>query len=79
MQHPFGALTRNFRLNKIEKVQPMTARWSCWRRLNTNSVGKMIELEWPSLQAACIGGPLYFPFMIHCETVSDEKVRDPCS
>ena len=73
MQHQFEALTRNFRLNKIEKVQRMTAPWSCRRWLNINSVDAIIELEWPSLQATGICGTLYFFFMIHCEAVSDEK------
>ena len=46
MQHPFGALTRNFRL-----IRRTAARWTYRRWWNTSTVGEMSgELEWSSLE-----------------------------
>ena len=73
MQHPFGALTRNFRL-LIARLRKFRARWTCrgWR--NTSSVGEMIdELEWPSLEAPRDQSSLLLFHKIHCGAVSIEN------
>ena len=63
-QHPFGALTRNFRL-----ISRTCRRWR-----NTKSVGEMLdELEWPSLEARRDQSSLLLFHKIHCGAVSIEK------
>ena len=61
-------------INQIEKVQRTTARWTCRRWRNTNSVGEMLDkLELPSLEAQRDQSSLLLFHKIHCEAVSIEK------
>ena len=74
MQHPFGALTRNFRLIRLRKFRGHQPRWTCRRWRNTSSVGEMLdELEWPSLEARRDQSSLLPFHKIHCGAVSIEK------
>ena len=77
MQHPFGALTRNFRLIKFRKFrgqQPAGPAGDCETKVlhkYTSSVGEMLdELELPSLEARS-SLPLFHK--IHCGAVYIEK------
>ena len=73
MQHPFGALTRNFRLIRLRKFRgQQRAGPAGWR--NTSSVGEMLdELEWPSLAARRDQSSLLLFHKIHFGAVSIEK------
>ena len=74
MQHPFGALIRNFRTIRLRKFRRTAARWTCRRWRNTSSVGVMLdELEWPSLEARRDQSSLFLFHKIHCGAVFIEK------
>ena len=70
MQHPFVAVTQNFRLIKWRKFrgqQPTGPAGDC----QTSSVLEM--LEWPSLEARTDRSSLLLFHKIHCGAVSIEK------
>ena len=69
MQHPFGALTRNFSLIRLRK-------FSGQRPAGTAGDGEtriIDELEWPSLEARRDQSSLLLFHKIHCGAVSIEK------
>ena len=67
MQHPFGALTRNFRLTRLRKSRGQQSTGPA-------GDGEMLdELEWPSLEALRDQYSLLLFHKIHCGAVSIEK------
>ena len=74
MQHPFGALTQNFRLIRLRKFRGQQPIWNCRRWQNTISFSEMLdELERPSLEARRDRSSLFLFHKIHSGVVSIEK------
>ena len=58
---PIWSPHSKLQINQIEKVQRITARWTCMRWRNTSSVGKMLdELEWPLLRPGGTSPPCFY-------------------
>ena len=75
MQHPFGALTRNFRLIRLRKFrgqQPAGPTGDGETRV-VSAKCMLDELEWPSLEARRDQSSLLLFHKIHCGAVSIEK------
>ena len=75
MQHPFGSLTRNFRLIRLKKYKGQRPAVPAGD-VETQEVSAMLmldELEWPSLEARRDQSSLLLYHEIHCGAVSIEK------
>ena len=74
MQHPFGALTRNFRIIELRKFRGQQLAGPAGdgetRVVSTKCFN---ELEWPSLEARRDQSSLLLFHKIHCGAVSIEK------
>ena len=67
MQHPFGALTRNFRVIRLRKFRGQ-------QPAGPAGDGETLdELEWPSFEARSDQSYLLLFHKIHCGVVSIEK------
>ena len=74
MQHPFGALTRNFRLIRLKEFRGQQPAGPAGDGETWVVSGKILdELEWPSLEARSDQTSLLLFHKIHCGAVSIEK------
>ena len=73
MQHPFGALTRNFRLIRLRKFRGQQPAGPAGDGETPVASAKLDELEWPSLEARRDQSSLLLFHKIHCGAVSIEK------
>ena len=71
MQHPFGALTRNFRLIRLRKFRGQQPAGPAGD--GETQVVWADEFEWPSLEAWRDQSSLLLFHKIHCGAVSIEK------
>ena len=69
MQHPFGALNRNFRLIRLRKFRGQRPTGPA----GDGETRIVDELEWPSLEARRDQSSLLLFHKIHCGAVSIEK------
>ena len=71
MQHPFGALTQNFRLIRLRKFRGQQPAGPAGD--GETQVALVDELEWSSLEARRDQSSLLLFHKIHCGAVSIEK------